>query len=215
MRDRRGSIFRGTGIAALLVLAALAIFLALPQSERFRELTVFRCAAWAVLIGFAAVAVQALFARAWVRALFAAGAVCVTVGFGVTGASAREGALVLTDSLSPYANHRLLRERVVGGETVRLESFRQDTYPNGMPRQYTTLLRFPDGLREISVNRPYRRNGYTYYQMSCDGGVGPDGYPFVQTVLTVRRDPGVPVVFVGFAMLLAASAALAVREVWR
>lgn len=215
MNKRWGGLFRLVAAGGFLALAVLAVVLALPLGGMLRGHPLIQGIAWCILLVSAAVAVHALTVRAWIRMIFAVGAVCVTVGFGMTGAAALEDDLLLTESYSPYVHHRILRERTVNGERVVLDSFRKETYPNGMPRQYTTVLQFPDGRHEVSVNRPYRRGGYTYYQMSCDSGVDPDGYPYVRTLLTVRRDPGVPVVFAGFGLLLAATAALAVREVCR
>jgi len=68
------------------------------------------------------------------------------------------------------------------------------------PKQYTskvTLIK--DGLEtkrsEVRVNAPLKYGGFTFYQSSY----GNDGTEF--TVLQVKRDPGVPIVYLGFLLL--------------
>ncbi len=58
------------------------------------------------------------------------------------------------------------QEVQLGDEVVALETFTIDRYSNGMPSQYRTTLRFPEGAYELSVNQPLRRKGRTYYQIS-------------------------------------------------
>ena len=103
---------------------------------------------------------------------------------------------------------------MIGGELVTLDSFTIEKYPNGMPKQYRTVLLFPEGERhEISVNHPLKRKGFTYYQMSYSQGADPYGEPVWVTHLTLRRDPGAPVTFAGYGLLVLAALGLAVREV--
>jgi hypothetical protein len=49
----------------------------------------------------------------------------------------------------------------------------------------------------VEVNRPLKVNGYTFYQASYN----PDDLAW--TALEVRRDPGVPLVYAGFALIIA------------
>jgi len=68
------------------------------------------------------------------------------------------------------------------------------------PRQYSSTLTFldPSGTANqgiVRVNAPLRHHGFTFYQSSY----GDDGRVF--SVLQVRRDPGAPVVYVGFVVL--------------
>ena len=100
----------------------------------------------------------------------------------------------------------------MGGDRVALESFEIETYPNGMPKQYRTRLYFPEGVREVSVNHPLRRKGYTYYQMSYAQAFDPYGRPVWQTILSVRKDPGVPFVFAGYGLLALATLLVAIRS---
>jgi hypothetical protein len=79
--------------------------------------------------------------------------------------------------------------------TTRLLYSRQLT-----PKQYTSKVTFlEDGLEmkrgEVRVNAPLKYGGFAFYQSSY----GKDVAEF--TVLQVKRDPGVPVVYLGFLLL--------------
>ena len=101
---------------------------------------------------------------------------------------------------------------LVNGEPVSLHSVEFETYPNGMPKQYHTLLDFEEGIRELCVNHPLRHEGVTYYQMSYDR----DPETGIQrTHLTLRSDPGARVVMIGYALLVLAAFGLALRETVR
>ncbi len=68
------------------------------------------------------------------------------------------------------------------------------------PRQYSSAVTFLDSsgtVRQgtVRVNAPLRHHGFTFYQSSY----GNDGRVF--SVLQVRRDPGAPIVYVGFVVL--------------
>lgn len=87
------------------------------------------------------------------------------------------------------------------GFTVTLNSFRIGYYPGGQqPRSYESNVTVTDadtGRDQgcvISMNRPGRFGGYTLYQSSYrqDGKM-------LATVLSVARDPGRPIVFLGYA----------------
>lgn len=68
-----------------------------------------------------------------------------------------------------------------------------------VPKQYTSKVRLlEDGLTkrgEVRVNAPLKYGGFAFYQSSY----GNDGTEF--TVLQVKRDPGVPIVYLGFLLL--------------
>ncbi len=194
----------------LLSLAAVAAALAFPSLHGVLRTWGANAVLWGLLLTLAAVAVRAVWRRRWVSALFHAGAAAVIVGGALTAWRAKMWQVGLVDS--PLAPPEY-RQRMIGGERVTLGSFTIDTYPDGMPRQYRTRLIFPDGEREVSVNRPLRRNGFTYYQMSYSKAYDPYGRQVWQTYLTVRRDPGVPVTFAGYGALALAAVLMAVREV--
>ncbi len=141
----------------------------------------------------------------------------------------------------------------VAYDRVTLEDFKTETYPNGMPSQYRTTLRFNDDeVQTLAVNQPLRRKGLTYYQMSAydryvpaidrmgnpvyfkylamdeelkprfdaaghpvyhgEQGEMPVEYLMRFTELSVRSDPGAPIVFVGYGVLILAALGLALRE---
>jgi hypothetical protein len=80
---------------------------------------------------------------------------------------------------------------VAGGASKiqgRIKSFRStvNVVENGQVSQ----------TRTIEVNRPFKRNGYTFYQT----GYHPDDLSW--TSLEVVRDPGVPMVYAGFGFMI-------------
>ena len=210
----RFSPWARVGIAlALLALAACAAVLAFPGTRTILRTTWANAALLALLAACVGCALWALARRRWLCALFHAGAAAVIVGGGLTADHARTWQVGLVDSpIAPpeYATWRT--EGKPDGEVVALESFTIETYPDGMPKQYRTRLRFPEGVREIAVNRPLRRKGLTYYQMSYARAWDPYGQPVWQTILSVRKDPGVPVVFAGYGALALAALGMAIRE---
>lgn len=196
----------------LLALAALAAALAFPRLHGALRSAAAYATLWALLAAFVGVALRALWRRRWLSALFHAGAAAAIVGGGVTAGYAKEWQVGLVDS--PIAPPEY-RQRVIGGDVVALCAFTIETYPDGMPRQYRTRLLFPEGEREVAVNAPLRRKGFTYYQMSYSKAYDPYGRQVWQTHLTVRRDPGVPITFAGYGAVVLAAALMAVREVRR
>ncbi len=138
-------------------------------------------------------------------------------------------------------------------DRLALEAFRIETYPNGMPSQYISELRFNDDERHtLAVNAPLRRKGLTYYQMSAytrmvpavdrygmpvyfkvlafDDNLQPRfdeqgravyygenfeypvEYRMEFTELSVRSDPGAPITFVGYGLLVLGALGMALRE---
>ncbi len=203
---------RFVAVGALLLLAALAIALAFPKTHALLQTATANGVLWVLLFCFVGVACGALWRRRWVSALFHLGAAMVLVGSALTAGYAKESTVMLVDSpIAPMA----YRQRVIGGDLVTLESFTIERYPNGMPSQYRTRLYFPEGVREVAVNQPLRRKGFTYYQMSYAQAYDPYGRAVWQTQLVVRRDPGVRVVFAGYGLLVLAALLMALREVRR
>lgn len=199
----------GPAIAVLLLmLAAVAVALAFPGLRWMLGTAATSVALWGLLAAFAAMTARALGKRRWLSALFHAGALAVLAGGAVTAGYAREWQVGLVDSpIAPSA----YRQRMIGGDLMTLRDFTIETYPDGMPRQYRTRLIFPEGEREVSVNRPLRRKGLTYYQMSYSKACDPYGRQVWQSHLTIRRDPGAPVTFAGYGMLVSAAFLMAVR----
>lgn len=195
------------GIISLL--AAGAIVLAFPATHDALQHWGFNGAIWLLLFLLAAVTVRALFTRRLLSAAFHLAMILVILGGAGTAWKAVEEEKQLIDSpLAP----RVYREWNVDGEVCVLESFRIDRYENGMPKQYRTRLAFPEGSYELSVNNPLRRKGITYYQMSYTEAMDPMGGRAWCTILTARRDPGVPWIFAAYGIFLLAAFTMAVRE---
>jgi len=90
------------------------------------------------------------------------------------------------------------------GFDLTLDRFRIGRYPGGMrPRSFESYITINDpaggGAQSsvISMNHPVKYGGYTFYQSSYRQGAG-QTFSF----LGVSRDPGRPVVFTGYIMML-------------
>ena len=89
--------------------------------------------------------------------------------------------------------------------SLQLDQFTIDMYDDGVsPRQYTSILTVRDttpGTEPVkvttSVNHPGRYKGYKMYQTSFDRAEEAD------SMITIVRDPWMPLVYVGMIMLLA------------
>ncbi|MEG1787724.1 MAG: cytochrome c biogenesis protein ResB [Kiritimatiellia bacterium] len=195
----------------LLLLAALAVALAFPPLHWLLKTLTANIVLWGLLIAFLVITLRALYQKRWISALFHMGGLALIVGGAITAGWAKESTLNLVDFA--YADITQ-RSAMVGGEQVSLKTFRVEKYPNGMPRQYCTELLFDDGTYELSVNRPLRRKGYAYYQMSYGvWGQDYDGSPIYFTSLLIRHDPGVKIVFIGYGLLTLAALLMALREI--
>jgi cytochrome c biogenesis protein ResB len=100
--------------------------------------------------------------------------------------------------------------------TVRLEKFTVEYYDNNMPREYRSRITISEPGKEprtenVRVNHPARVHGYHIYQMSWGKTTDDFGRPVEYTVLQFIRDPGVPVVYAGFVILLLGTIGFAVR----
>ena len=88
--------------------------------------------------------------------------------------------------------------------TVKLLDFRKIDYPGTqMAAGFESDVEVTDPdrgivlMRKISMNNPLRYRGYSFYQSSfVDGSVQ-------TTVLSVRNDPGTPLVYAGFIIVIA------------
>ncbi len=93
---------------------------------------------------------------------------------------------------------------VAAGFSVTLNRFRIGTYPGGnRPRSFESHVTIldPTTAREqdqiISMNHPAECGGFTLYQSSYNILEGQ-----TTSYLTVSRDPGRPIVFVGYIALM-------------
>ncbi|MFQ5430441.1 MAG: cytochrome c biogenesis protein ResB, partial [Phycisphaerae bacterium] len=91
------------------------------------------------------------------------------------------------------------------GFSVTLDRFRVGYYPGtGRPRSFQSNMTITDpaGGRElsrvVSMNNPTSYGGYTFYQSSYDQRGAK-----ALSILSVSRDPGQPIVFAGYFLLIA------------
>lgn len=92
---------------------------------------------------------------------------------------------------------------------VRLSDFRIDYYDDGVsPKQFTSVLLVEGKEMETSVNHPCSHKGWNIYQSDYDWAEG--NY----SVLKMVRDPWLPVVYLGMA-LLAIGAVLGLKQTWK
>ena len=96
-------------------------------------------------------------------------------------------------------------QRVPLGFSVALENFKIRHYPGTMrPRSFESRITLTDPAsgrelnRLVSMNHPTKFGGYTFYQSSYQK----QGEKMV-SVLSVSRDPGQPIVFIGYIGTLA------------
>lgn len=82
---------------------------------------------------------------------------------------------------------------------VRLDRFTLERYDDGSPRRFRSEVHFDSTPAAVEVNAPARYGGYTFFQDGYDTRHG------AYTVLQVVRDPWLPVVWAGAALLAAGS----------
>jgi hypothetical protein len=98
--------------------------------------------------------------------------------------------------------------------TVKLEKFTVERYPSRDPgyegpvREYRSRVTIqerdkPPRVEDIRVNQPAYVQGFHIYQMSWGSTRDQQGRPVDYTVLHFIRDPGLSVVYTGFAVLFA------------
>jgi cytochrome c biogenesis protein ResB len=66
----------------------------------------------------------------------------------------------------------------------------------GAIKSFKSTLQFGDRETTIEVNSPFSYKGYTFYQ----SGYNPNDLSY--TSLQVVKDPGVPVVYTGFGLMI-------------
>lgn len=92
---------------------------------------------------------------------------------------------------------------------ISLQDFRIDYYDDGMsPKQFTSSITAGCEKMEVSVNNPGSHKGYTIYQDSYDWEYGR------YTILQIVRDPWLPFVYLGMALLAIGSVMLLFGK-WR
>ena len=87
--------------------------------------------------------------------------------------------------------------------TIKLLDFRKTDYPGTqMAAAFESDVQLTDAqrgvilMRKISMNEPLRYRGYSFFQSSYVPG------PTETTILSVRNDPGTPLVYAGFLIVI-------------
>ncbi len=87
--------------------------------------------------------------------------------------------------------------------TIKLSDFRKITYPgSSMAAGFESDVQLTDPqrgvilMRKISMNNPLKYRGYSFFQSSFVEG------PTETTILSVRNDPGTPLVYAGFLIII-------------
>jgi cytochrome c biogenesis protein ResB len=99
-----------------------------------------------------------------------------------------------------YQNHRWLFAKFPEfdhGGTSPLQMVYAAKPAGGAIKSFKSTLRFDDRETTVEVNRPFSYRGYTFYQ----SGYNPNDPSY--TSLQVVKDPGVPVVYAGFGLMIA------------
>ena len=124
-----------------------------------------------------------------------------------------DGQTVLHYGQPAHTAYRTDGGRIALPFDLQIDTFFVDYYPDGRsPKQYTTrfTLRAQEETlqMETSVNHPCRYHGYRFYQSSYDAAGG------TYSVLKIVRDPWLPVVWLGVAMLFIGACWQIARQ-WR
>ena len=114
-----------------------------------------------------------------------------------------EDASTLVEPTAPSGAMRTVRELPFA---VHLDAFEIDYYPGThRPAQFRSRVTVRDTRRGVTLpaviemNRELVYGGYSFFQSSYEQGQGGRD----RTVLSVSRDPGQPIVFLGYYVLLA------------
>jgi len=169
-------------------------------------------------IGITVSGIRAIFRKRFDSALIHLGCACVMAGWlmgqyairttceerPITGAMA----MIDGDKMNTLWTGRTLTE--YAGKvpfTVHLDKFTVERYPDGPVREYRSRITIIEQgkkprVEDVRVNHPVYIHGYHIYQMSWGESYDNFGRPVTYTVLQFIRDPGVPVVYTGFVILV-------------
>ena len=178
-------------------------------------------------VGIAMVGVLTIFRKRYGSALIHIGCVCVMAGWLVgqhavrTTSEARPvtGAMAMIDGdrmNTLWGGSVLTNEIGKLPFTVRLDKFTVEYYPQGPVREYRSRITILEPGKEpyvknVRVNHPAYVHGYHIYQMSWGEATDHYGRPVTYTVLQFIRDPGLPVVYAGFVILMLGTLWFAIR----
>lgn len=187
------------------------------------------CVTAALTCGLAVSGVRAVTRRRFDSALLHLGCACVLAGW-LTGRVAERtstperpviGSMAMVDGdVSDKLWEGSTLSTAVGRVpfTVKLEKFFVEYYDaNGQDRdegrmppvkEYRSRVTITESGKapyvvNVRVNHPVTVQGYSIYQMSWGQSTDVYGRPVTYTVLQFIRDPGLPVVYAGFAVMLA------------
>ena len=100
---------------------------------------------------------------------------------------------------------------------IELKRFIMETYDDGSPKRFASeiqiLTKAGDNIETIvDVNKPYEVNGWKIYQYGYDTQMGAKSQI---SILELVSDPWLPLVYVGFYMMLAGAVLMTLMVLWR
>ncbi len=112
----------------------------------------------------------------------------------------RNPAILVAVNGPTYQNHRWVFAKFPEFDHGATESPLQMVYAakraDGPIKSFKSTVRLPNGEHTLEVNRPLSYSGYTFYQ----SGYNPNDLAY--TSFQVVKDPGVPVVYTGFGLMI-------------
>ena len=208
-------------VVCMLAGAAASVILAFFQADRAGAIMATPGVCIAVMLGTALLILcscRAAAARRWVSLLLHGGCALIAIGwlrgrvpaaFGID-RTPETGMMPLVDGdeLNILLDGAKLDTKVCDLPfSIRLEKFFVEEYPDGSIREYRSRITVKEPgkepyVRNVRVNHPVRVGQYDIYQMSW--GRTQDamtGAPITYTILQFIRDPGLSLVYAGYAVL--------------
>ncbi len=197
MQSNRTTILRWAGAVTLLLLVLLLIIEG-TWAVRLYHSWLFVSVAMLAAVLLLVAGIGDLRHRRWTGALSHIGLFVVLLG-GMVGAVVETDVKIVVDShATERVAYTVQGKPVVLPMAIRLQDFRIDYYTDGKsPKQYTSTLEI-DGrdIVETSINHPARYHGWWIYQSDYDHAQGDF------CILEVVRDPWLPVVYIGFVLMV-------------
>ena len=230
----------GAAVWLCWALAAVSVALAFLGADRAGAMMArpaMLCAMAVLVVVFLLTGGRAVLRRRFDSALLHLGCACVLAGW-LAGRHAERtttverpitGAMVLVDGEQSDQLWKGERMDVYAGRvpfSLKLEKFFVERYERNSVdreagrdapvREYRSRVTITEPGKEprvenVRVNHPVAVRGYRIYQMSWGHSQDRLGRPLVYTVLQFIRDPGLPLVYTGFGVLVAGALLFAVR----
>lgn len=197
MQSKQIQILRWAGAIVLLLLVGM-LMVEGTWAIRLHRSWLFVSVSMVAAVLLAIACVRDIRRHAWAAAMSHAGLFCVLAG-GMIGAVVKTDVKMVVDK---HATERVAYTEKGEPEVlpfdIRLQDFRIDYYDDGSsPKQFTSALIINgEDVQETSVNHPARYHGWWIYQSDYDR----QQQDFC--VLQVVRDPWLPMVYVGFALMV-------------